>query len=953
MPRYRQEVVNVRVADLLRRAGFKEVAAEVIAKGNLPDVMINVSGLRVVLEGWFEKSVSVNVLKEKCRQRIEDNICDVAIGLFYSDLLKEAESDEELVNKIEQSDFETFVFYPSTEGVTEQALGKVKFEQLAENINYLYSQIVKTDLLKEAVVKVEEAIQTCAEIVLTSGLFFSSKKVIEELKEVLGIEDKTVKAKFFKENLAKMALFIIFDGLLFHQSISSYYKHINGLEKASETNVLDFIKEEWKKIMKINYLPIFVLAFEVVNCLPVSPETDAIFKTLKSAVLKVISSGVLLKHDLMGRVYHKLLLGTTGKFYASYYTSIPAAVLLSNLVVKTENPDLGWDFSDLEKLKELKIVDPACGSGTLLSAIYMALKNEYVLEHYRSSYSKGLDFSSFHKFMIEEVLHGWDVLDYASHLTLVTLAFHNPNSFFERCKIYTLPSGIDKNGKIYLGSLSLLENVFVVKPLLEEANMQSKEKSIKEEKIVHLETPLNSIDIVIMNPPFSRSCRPNVKFGYTDEETRTLMNKKLGKLGKELGYEQIGQAGLGAYFIVLADKLLKEGGRMALVIPRAFLSGVSWREIRDLFFKYYEIEYIVSNYDPGSKELGIEPWNWSENTDLGEVLIVARKTNSSMEERFTTFINLWNKPKNEIESLKIAFDSAKTRKQGESLSLEKGKYKKLILDNKEIGVVYNVSQKYLKRNFLIPCLFANPHLNQLTFELVYKPLFQLVPLGALVNYRPEMLGVDIKQIKSVFTETFFRTPYRILWGHNSSMNTLELNLSQIKYGQPIKKNTQVYNRASNFLIADRPHLKTESLIAMYSEEKVLATAFWEIQIPEWQAKILTLWLNSTFGFLIYLSNAVNSMGEIFKLKKEHLENLPVIDLNIFDENTKETLLSLYEKFKQEPFKPFSKEFEFASKGKGIRKQIDDAFVKLLKLKINLQPYYEMLAKEPILTLERC
>ena len=62
--------------------------------------------------------------------------------------------------------------------------------------------------------------------------------------------------------------------------------------------------------------------------------------------------------------------------------------------------------------------------------------------------------------------------------------------------------------------------------------------------------------------------------------------------------------------------------------------------------------------------------------------------------------------------------------------------------------------------------------------------------------------------------------------------------------------------------------------------------------------------------------------------------------------------NFYESVKGEVFRPYPQEFQLASKGKGIRKRIDDFFIKELKLKIDLKSYYEMLSREPILTLER-
>jgi type I restriction-modification system DNA methylase subunit len=954
MPRYHQSVINVKIADALREMGVK-AAGEIITSRGIPDVMVEIGGFKINIEGWFEKSIQLNELKSKCRERIKSGICDIAIGLLYPETIREVDQDEKLENKIKQTEYEVFIFLPSKEGVDEKVLGKMKLEKVAESLNYLYIQTVKADLLKDKINKIDKAIQACAEITSIPSLFFSSQKIIEELKKALGIGEDAQMKRTFRKDLTKMALFIIFNGLLFHQIISAHYQNINGLEKIPEANILHFIRKEWENIMNINYLPIFTLAFKVISCLPISPETDGIFKNLIPVVLETISSGVLLKHDLMGRLYHKLLLPTTGKYYAAFYTSIPAATLLSNLIIKTENPDLKWDFGSLEKLKDLKIVDPACGSGTLLSGNYMALKDKYILEHYKNGGSGKLDLSLFHKTMLEEVLHGWDILDYAGHLTLITLALHNPNAIFDRCKIWIFPCGGIKE-KICLGSLDLLKPQ--VSFLFRDLMSPFKEKDLKEEKVSFLEekeeffkTLLNSMDVVIMNPPFSRSCKPNIKFGYTEEEIRKQMGEALRELGRNLGYRQIGKAGLGAYFTVLADRLLKQGGRLGLVMPRSILSGVSWKEIRDILLQNYEIEYIVSNYDPGNEELGIDPWNWSENTDLGEVLIVARKTNKPIEDRFTTFINLWNKPANELESLKIVSDSIRARKKLSVNSLKNGEYEVLKLE-KEIGVVYNVSQKYLEKNFLLPCLFANPELNKFVFSLIYSLPFSLIPLYKLVTGGERSLGVDIKEVKDTFKRTEIQTPYRILWGHNSLMNTLELNPIHVGYGKLKTQRTSIYEFASNFLIAERPHLKTENLIAMHSCERLLATAFWEIQLEPEKAKLLTLWLNSTFGFLIYLSNSINSMGEIFKVKKAQIKELPVIDINQFTETQKKDFLNLYETLKNKPFYPFPKEFELASQGKGVRKQIDDAFIKALNLEIDLQPYYEMLAKEPILTLER-
>jgi hypothetical protein len=426
------------------------------------------------------------------------------------------------------------------------------------------------------------------------------------------------------------------------------------------------------------------------------------------------------------------------------------------------------------------------------------------------------------------------------------------------------------------------------------------------------------------------------------------MYKELRKITQQLNMQGIGQAGLGAYFILLADNLLKMNGRIAIVIPRAFLSGVSWYKIRKKIMANYEIVYIISNHDSGDKAQGIEPWNWSENTSLGEVLIIAEKTNKPEKDKKVFYVNLWNKPKNEVESLLIS-QQVISLKNCLSKSLLHREWETLKLSQKEIGSVYYVPQDLLKNNWLYPCLFANPELNSFILSLLDSKNISKVYLKKLVKN----LGVDIKQVKDNFINISTETPYRLIWGHQSSMNTIFLNASFLGYGKAKKgiiSDRLFTSKKSNLLIAERPHLKTESLIAIETEEPVLSTAFWEIQLNNEELKpLILLWLNSTIGFLLYLSISTNSMGEIFKTKKEQLNNLPLLDP---ERISLSKCQSFYKNIKTSPFAPFPSEFLLASQNKGIRKSIDDFFIKELGLNINLSPYYRMLANEPILTLKR-
>ena len=188
--RYREEVINIRLADILREMGFK-TTGETISKGKLPDVMVYVNGVRINIEGRFEKSPQAGELEAKCKSRVEDGICDIATGILYPEELREAEDDSNLIKKIKNTRYpQSFIISVSSKGAKEISFGAQGIEDIAQELTALYTIIFENDILKEQIKKVDNAIKETSELATASDLFFSSKVVIEKLKDVLGIKKK-------------------------------------------------------------------------------------------------------------------------------------------------------------------------------------------------------------------------------------------------------------------------------------------------------------------------------------------------------------------------------------------------------------------------------------------------------------------------------------------------------------------------------------------------------------------------------------------------------------------------------------------------------------------------------------------------------------------------------------------------------------------------------------------
>lgn len=731
---------------------------------------------------------------------------------------------------------------------------------------------------------------------------------------------------------------LLMDAMIFQEIIASKHKEVRTLSMSDGTgNLKRDLEENWDYIMQnIDYLPVLEIALRILRTIPASPSSNRALKSLLDVAYYIASSRVLLRHDLFGRVYHTLLLGDLVKYYATYYTSIPAARLISRLLVTLNSP-----LTFKKKLPQygdhnLKIVDFACGSGTLLSAVYKDIDSRYRNE------VKDPSADDLHKYMIEEGIWGFDVLRHAIHLAATALSLHNPFPV-QDSQLYTLKLG---NGK-YLGSPAFLRSSSLNQVTLTEDNSgPARRLSLKEEKLKNVSLP--KFDLCVMNPPFNRSVGGNLLFGSLPKSERKILQEELSRLLKEKGLEGIGQAGLAAVFVILGDTYLNENGRMGLVLPRSVLSGVSWQKVRDLLREKYDIEFIITSYE------GPKSWNFSENTSLSEVLLIVKKRKNEEEKSsWTYFVNLWKKPRNEIESIHLATLLRDLPRNGKLYDLENSNASPYVLKSagQKVGEVYSAK---LGSNFGVQNLFSQMELNRISSLLrkgvIYSPdqgvlnsKIRITTLSTLIDD----IGPDRSQVHSVFKEALAgENTYSAIWGYDSD------HLSTI--GQKTNRSLEPKNRAnsarelwkksSNLMIVERYRLNTYSLMAIYASERALSNVLWPIVATEVNAKILSIWLNSTLGYLLALPSAEVTEGPWIAYKKEELWKLPVLDINSLSEAQKRAILDLFDEVRNSEFKTPPDEF----KRPELRRKIDEEIDHVLGIDIKMDGVYELLSKEPMI-----
>ncbi|MFQ6135431.1 MAG: hypothetical protein ACE5KU_06445, partial [Nitrososphaerales archaeon] len=151
-------------------------------------------------------------------------------------------------------------------------------------------------------------------------------------------------------------------------------------------------------------------------------------------------------------------------------------------------------------------------------------------------------------------------------------------------------------------------------------------------------------------------------------------------------------------------------------------------------------------------------------------------------------------------------------------------------------------------------------------------------------------------------------------------------------------------KRGNLLIVERAWLSTYTVLAAYLKERVLSNVWWPVRVEDETAKILAVWLNSTFGLLLILSIAEVTRDPWVKFKKEHLWDMPILDVGKLDKKAKKTLLSLYDEVYNSELKSLPDEFANPS----TRRTIDEEICKALGLDLKLDTVYKLLADEPMI-----
>ena len=935
---HREESVNTALAMLLTRHGVIAQAESIHQSGKQrPDVMFTMGGVRVIIEGKYETVASAEtVVLGDAQRRVASGICHIAVALVYADTLRITPT----------GDLEKVLTACPLRFVVISEAGQTEWTQatpagLLASLRRVHQSLLDDDLVARAAQGLSERIEVIA------ALWEGQTATCDKLSGLLGMPPQRGELPDERDarrvTASKVAALVLANAMIFQEQLAG-----TGGDSRVETlatydhepDPLSKIKAHWYWIWtKINYVPIFQIGEAVIAELPLSQGSISSIRHLIKEAKSICANQSSLRHDLMGRIYHWLL--HHAKYLGTYYTSTSAATLLLKMTFAQKWPT---DFGSVKQLAGFTVADLACGTGTLLMSAVQALTDQFVVSRVSSGRTiEYTDMQGLHKTLMENVLHGFDVLPTAVHLTASTLGMLAPSVTYRRMNLFVMPMGVE--GKtLRLGSLDFIDRKRVSTQMtLDHSQMQVKQTDTAATHYTEAEVPL--IDLCVMNPPFVRSVGGNLLFGSLPDDERAKLQTELKTRVK--GLQASITAGLGSVFVAVADKHLRVSGRLAFILPIALATGESWGQTRKLLADGYHVEVVMVSHDADRP-------NFSENTALSEIMFIARKLKKNEPAGQTVYINLWVNPTAIYEAMELAEhvrQCTPAQLEGTTTAsiktLSGRKFAEVVALAPTAGEAQWTGVQFAQVMVLrTAVLMGQGQIMVPGKEAVAVALCALGELG--------QLGPDRRDIHDAFeanTDNF--SPYQGFWNNDSKTVTAIKQVSNVflavRYeaasGRKLKNSAKVAAKAGRILLVERVRTNTHRLLAICFEEDVLGNTWWALktQLDFKHEKALLLWLNSTPALLLLLSRRVITQGAWMQIKKPQWQAMPVLDVRALPDVALDQLAAAYDALCSKELLALAKLAKDPT-----RAAIDAALSAALGLP-DLQPLRQLLAREPGLT----
>ena len=912
-----EELLNGKLAELLAAQGL-DARAERRESGRRMDVVVDVGGARVVLEA--EAGFSAAKKREAVKDadaRLKQGLTTVVFAVCYPD----GATTESLAAA--KPIWAARTRSELSGGADARWSEPGGIPELAEAVRQAGGAVGDADgaaqILSEALDAAVQRLSTPTRAIIAQALDLPAERTKD--RRLLERHQRETDGYFIA---TKRGMLVVATAMLFHHRLQEHlpreappdfggaWPPANPTQCAARPETtIGALLEAWRASIEVDYRPVFEVACVVLETLPVSPDTAQALFVLAGDVAKIAGLIHGLRHDLLGRIFHRVL--DTARYDGSFYTSTAAAVLLAALAIREED----CDWSDPSAVSDLRICDPACGTGTLLMAAAERIRDL----RQRAGAVDEQDERRLSLALVENVLWGYDTNLTATHMAASTLGMLSPSTQFNKINIHRTLLGVH-DGVAYVGSPELLQGQLRLRPWPSVSQQIDERPNGNDANGAKAPPPM---DLVVMNPPFTRDSLRHDQFSQDDEAAIKRQEKDLLKDQPHRGAARLHSSG--GMFTVLSEKMLKsERGVIALVLPAVVPTAPGNQALREHLASRLHIDTIVSSHDP-------ERINMSENTNIGEVLIVGRRWTGDEPKPPTRFVKLIENPATPLDSLSTA------------AQIERGGGRFVI---QQVDAERIESGDWQATNFLAPHLVTEA---QALRDNAAQADSQFVNMSQIAD-----VGPAGQRIRDAYTRSDVPTASgrRALWHHKTDV-TQSMSARTDSYIEPKAEKRgladKYWSQRSRFLLSHRLWLPQARVAAVIVGQPALGSIWTPCRPhdgePQTQAA-LCAWLNSSPGLLAILGGRDNRKPSYPQFSLNTLRAIPVPNFPELGDGVRDALAATYEQLKNEVLLPFPQMDEDP-----IRKRLDAAVTEALNLDPEwLSQIRRALAEEPSVTNKR-
>ena len=479
---------------------------------------------------------------------------------------------------------------------------------------------------------------------------------LEEQLAALLKMDRTIAAKGEQGNACMVAALVLTVAVLVQTRLEAG-KGLHNIdveplaEIGTSSRPAEKLERAFNRILQHDYEPVFTIARDIL--------CDVTQAGLKTAMLDAAIAGIIEQSrdaaeqyamagaDYAGELFNRIMHDRASD--GAYFTRPEAGALLTGLALHATDET---DFTNGKIVDRLRVLDPACGSGTLLQAWLTAIKRKA-----RNNGATDAVLSRMHRRIVEDALTGLDVNPVSIQLAGAMLMIGDTRVQYARMGLHTMPYGPQRDRRTAAaGSLELLRQPDVL------AHQGGKTDAGQDD---FFDDELNSFApreateralkarVVLTNPPFVTREKLGAKFGI---EVQRAIRERIDKSQEELENKLPEYAGFSEKTttqpLYLALGLLAmepASGVLGTVIMTVGLLAPSGLAQRRKLASELHIRYVVTCHEPGEENL-----SQSFRADpVNESLVVGTRIGRN-DGLPTTFVSLDRFPRSVVEAHALA-----------------------------------------------------------------------------------------------------------------------------------------------------------------------------------------------------------------------------------------------------------------------------------------------------------